>query len=98
MRSILIAIMVVSLGACSLLPTKTQTVVIKGVGSLQKAIVTGCTDAPVMEVTLNMIVQSLPPGTTVEKLKAGVAAAEKDIETLCGIVKSAGTPATVITQ
>lgn len=89
MTHILLIIIAVLIAGCGQDPAKLQQVLVKAHGDAQTVLVTGCKDAPVIELATKTVLTFLPPGTTLDAVKAGVAVAEPEINAICAKVLEA---------
>lgn len=91
-KALLLPIMCAALlSACANDPAKQQRL-IQIQGNVQSVIVTGCQNAPAIEVALALIQEFLPQGTTATEVKAGLTLGEKAVDQLCAKI-AASAPA-----
>ena len=70
--------------ACNVAFLKKADVTIqRAEGTIEKAVVTGCKFAPVVQTDLNTVLEFVPPDATAESIKAGVKVGEKVVDAIC---------------
>lgn len=89
-KSTLVLLVLIGAAACSSAQIQKSQVQVKMIEStLDRVVITGCADAPIVEAGINTVLQFLPPGTTAEAVKAGVIIPETAINALCSQIKPA---------
>lgn len=62
---------------------KTQAVLVKLKNDAQRVAIVGCQNVPMIDVSLGIALDLLPPGTTIDEIKNGWAVAEPQIQAFC---------------
>ena len=83
-QSIGLLVIVGLMAGCSAVQIeKTHAVLVKLKNDAQQVAIVGCQNVPMIDVSLGIALDLLPPGTTIDEIKNGWAVAEPQIQAFC---------------